>query len=750
MVALERLRILITGVVQGVGFRPHVYRIANQLNLTGWVQNNGSGVAIEIQGQNTAVFLTQLIANLPTLAKITKIHTTSIDLVQQETNFQIAESKTSTVHTTISPDTAICTDCLNELFDPNSHYNRYPFLNCIHCGPRLSITRQLPYDRCQTTMDEFPLCADCKGDYLNPSNRRYHAQPTACLRCGPQLSHSIDEIYQAIRQGKIIALKGLGGYQLICDARNEHAILKLRQRKNREAKPFALMMANLLSAETIVHMDDNEKTLLTNPARPIVLLRKKTEILPQTIAPLLSHLGIMLPGTPLYYLLFNAFANYPNGCKWLDTFQSTVLVVTSANVMGNPLIIEDADAAQELKKIADTIVTYNRQIVIRLDDSVVRVIHHTPCYIRRARGYVPTSIPLAHAIPSTLALGAHLKNTFCITREDEAFVSQHIGSLNNPATIAFFHESLKYLLKFLDVTPERIAHDLHPDFYTTRFAQDFCLPTFPIQHHHAHLASVAAEHAIVTPTLGLALDGYGYGSDGSSWGGELMLLENTECIRLGSFDPLAQPGGDLAAREPWRMAASVLNKLGKRDEIAQRFPDQPHAKMLATLFEKKFPMPLTHSCGRLFDAASALLNINALSQYEGQAAMQLESKVTKLEIVPNGWHIAHQHFSLLPTFNHLLTTDAISGANLFHGTLIAGLTAWILFWAERTAVYQILLSGGCFLNKVLTEGLIQNLTTSRLKVLFPKQLPPNDGGIALGQAWIAGNMSIEDEEKVCA
>lgn len=737
---LERLQVLITGQVQGVGFRPHVYRIAHQLGLIGWVQNNASGVLIEIQGQSVSDFLPNLMTDLPPLAKISDVRTQSISPNHNENTFQIINSEVGLVKTIISPDTSICSACLQELFDPKSHYYLYPFLNCTHCGPRLTITHRLPYDRCQTSMEPFPLCSECQHDYLDPTNRRYHAQPTACANCGPKLSLSIAEIAQHIINGEIVTLKGLGGYQLICDAKNKNTVLRLRKRKNREAKPFALMALNVKSASFIADLNECREAILKSKERPIVLLPKKRNVLVEDIAPGLSHYGVMLPYTPLHYLLFHALGNFPSGHKWINEFHSTILIVTSANLSGDPLVIDDQVAQRELHQIADKTVSYNREIICRADDSVVQLINEVPFFIRRARGFVPTSIKLPHAIPSTLAVGGHLKNTFCLTRDDEAFVSQHIGSLTNKATIDFFHESLNYFMEFLDIKPERIAHDLHPDFYTTRFAQNYGIPAFAVQHHHAHLAALLAEHHIQEPALGLALDGYGYGINGEAWGGELLLLENTTFERLGSFYPLPQPGGEYATREPWRMAASVMHVLGRGHEIPERFLNYPHAHHLSRMLEKGINTPLTSSCGRLFDAVSSLLGVNNISQYEGQAAMQLESLVTNPEILSKGWQIEGGCFSMLPTLAHLLDVDPVRGANLFHGTLIAGIVEWVLAAAERMSIDVILLSGGCFLNKVLAEGLIKMLTQNGLKPILSQQVPPNDGGISLGQAWIAGRI----------
>lgn len=730
----ERHKIIIRGQVQGVGFRPHVYRTAMELGLTGHVHNDSNGVCIEIQGKTLNLFLNQLQKNLPPLAKITTIETHKISVKQHESLFEIQKSKNGKISTIITPDSCICNDCLSELFDPNSRYFQYPFLNCTQCGPRLTITKQLPYDRIQTSMSNFTLCADCQKEYSDPMNRRYHAQPTACASCGPALSITINEIATDILKGNIVALKGLGGYQLICNAKNEVALLKLRARKKRDAKPFALMMSDSDVAEKFVFLNESEKQLIESRERPIVLLQKKNKLLPDVIAPELSHLGIMLPYTPLHYLLFHVLSQHDS---------ETILVMTSANVSGEPIIIDDHEAMKLLTCIADKIVFYNRDIVTRVDDSVMRVINKQPLFIRRARGFVPTPIQLPYAIPETLALGGHLKNTFCITRGDEAFVSQHIGSLNNKATIDFFHESLSHLLQFLSVKPERIAHDSHPDFYTTRFAQENNVPIFSVQHHEAHIASVAAEYGIQEKTLGLVLDGYGYGLNGDAWGGELFLIENNTFDRLGHLYPLAQPGGEMASREPWRMGISVLYEMGKIDEAFKKFDNQPHIQLTFDLLKKEINSPKTSSCGRLFDAAATLLNVKNHSDYEGHAAMCLESLAINPKSLSNGWSLNNNILNFLPTLEILSEMDdSIEGSNIFHGTLIAGLLAWVYQNAIKHDIKTVLLSGGCFLNKILSEGLIIELNNLGIRALLPKKLPPNDGGISLGQAWIAGNLCV--------
>lgn len=745
---LERFKIILTGLLQGVGFRPHVYRVAQELNLTGWIKNIACGVEIEIQGIRAPFFMKKMTENLPTLARVdsTTIETLSLQLHERE--FSILESVTGKIATQISPDVSICNDCLQELFEPTSRFYLYPFLNCMHCGPRFTITKQLPYDRAQTTMSEFDWCEACQKEYEDSQNRRFHAQPIACANCGPQLSISAFEIVEQIKSGRIVAIKSLGGYQLICDARNEKVVSTLRARKNRPAKPFALMVCNIKSVESIVECQEEVKNLLTHWSRPIVLLPKRKKLLPEIIAPRLSHLGIMLPYTPLHYLLFHGLAGFPSQINWLEEVQATVLVVTSANINNEPLIIDDAVAEEKLYSIADIVVSHNRNILIRADDSLMQMTNQSPFFIRRARGYTPNPIQLAHEIPSTLAVGTHLKNTICITRGNEAFVSQHIGDLANAAVIDFFHETITHLQKILAVKPEYIAHDLHPNFYNTHFAYEYGVPTIAIQHHHAHLASVVAEHHVLEPVLGLVLDGYGYGEEGGAWGGELMLLEGTHYQRLGHLFPLSQPGGDAAAKEPWRMAVSALYQLDKRFEISKRFATDFEVEILVQMLQKNVNSPRTSSCGRLFDAASALLGVQYLSQYEGQAAMILESLVTMPQVLENGWEIQNKKLNLLPTLQYLLHCDPIEGANIFHGTLIAALVKWVAYHAEKLQITKVLLAGGCFLNKILSEGIIRGLLDHGLVPLMPSQLPPNDGGLCLGQAWLAGNIALKEQKCV--
>ena len=730
---MKRLQLHITGTVQGVGFRPYVYRLANSFALTGFVRNDAIGVVIEIQGANCDDFISAMKKNLPPLAIIEKIKSSEVPTILDEKNFSIFQSQLSAeVVAKISPDVGICKDCLHELFDSNSRFYKYPFLNCTNCGPRLTITNKLPYDRAKTSMKSFDLCENCQMEYSDPASRRYHAQPIACEKCGPGLSTSISDIAERIKEGDIVAVKGVGGYQLICDATNELAVEKLRKRKVRESKPLALMFLNAKSTEPFVKISSQEKTLLEGWQRPIVLLKQIEKTLPEAIAGDLSELGVMLPYNPIHYLIFHALSDSPDGHNWLEERNNIALIVTSANIGGEPLIVDDDEAYLSLTKIADLTVSYNRKILTRVDDSVMRVVDQAPYFIRRARGFVPTSIRLVKKVAPGIAVGGHLKNTICITRDDEAFVSQYLGDMDNPASIEFFHETLAHLSKILNVKPEFIAHDLHPDFYTTQYAQDLGLPIFAVQHHHAHLLSVAAEHHIVGPALGLALDGYGYGEKGEAWGGELMLLDGGEYQRLGHLKNMFQPGGDVAAREPWRMAVSFLHQMNL--DVKKYFKD---SEALINLLNSAIVIPQTSSCGRLFDMASSLLNVCHINRYEGEAAMRLESLVTTPKVLKDGWTIKNNQLNLFPLLEYLLKCDVVDGANIFHGTLIAAFTDWIVKNAKQQNIKNILLSGGCFLNKVLAEGLLSNLRSQNLNPLLPHKLPPNDGGISLGQVFRA-------------
>jgi hydrogenase maturation protein HypF len=787
--------IRVTGIVQGVGFRPFVWRLAQQLGLSGWIRNDAQGVEILAQGArpHLAELLLRLRLDAPPLAGVDTVQAREV-VAEPFANFSIIASQSGQASTAIGPDVAVCADCLDELFDPSSRRWRHAFITCTHCGPRFTVTRALPYDRPQTSMAAFPLCPACSSEYTTPADRRFHAETTCCPQCGPRLSLSDaqgqaitgDPIAQSLRllqSGDIVAIKGLGGFHLACNARNVEAVARLRLRKNRDAKPFAVMLANVASLAPFAHIrhcerseaihdfrshglpryarsdedpmlgahDESERSLLASRERPIVLLPATAACaaaLPG-VAPGLLSLGVMLPTTPIHYLLFHEAAGRPAGSAWLSEPQSMVLVMTSANPGGEPIVRDTEEAHARLAGIADAFLDHDRDIVARCDDSVIRPLGKTWQFVRRSRGYAPVAIRLPHTGPSVLAFGAHLKNTVCLTRGDEAFLSPHIGDLDNAASCEFLDETVQRLCDLLDVQPALVAHDLHPDDYSTRAALQYArrhgLATLAVQHHHAHIGAVCAEHGWRGPLLGLALDGAGLGTDGTAWGGELLKVNGAKAERLGHLQPLPMPGGDKCARAPWRMAAAVLHELGRNGEVAQRF-QEPAASTVAAMLARQFNCPRTSSMGRVFDAAAALLGICATQAYEAQAAMLLEQAATGFvdthgwpESLPDGFSISDEgQLNLLPLLAALTdASDAAQAAASFHATLVAALTVWVLRASTSTGLTTLAWAGGCFLNTLVVTHLRQNLEHHGIMLLAPGLTSPGDGSIALGQAWVA-------------
>jgi len=754
-------QIRVSGVVQGVGFRPFVWRLAHELGLNGWVRNDGQGVDIFAEGdaENLACLLRRLISEAPPLARIDALNSGPAS-PDGCSNFVIVASQGGKISTAIGHDTATCQACLEELFDPANRRWQHAFITCTHCGPRYTVTRRLPYDRPQTTLAPFPLCPDCAREYADPGDRRFHAETTCCPACGPRLKlldgrghpleadNPIRTTLECLYRGKIVAIKSLGGFHLVCDARNASAVARLRERKAREEKPFAVLLANVASAAGLADLTEDEAALLESPERPIVLCRKHPEadrMLPG-IAPGLAWLGLMLPATPLQLLLFHEAAARPPGTAWLTRTQPLALVCTSANPGGEPLVTDNDEAIERLSGIADAILLHDRGIAVRCDDSVLRITAGTQRFIRRARGFTPRAIRMKRSGACVLATGGWFKNTVCITRGDEAFVSQHIGALDNASTCTFFEESIAHLLDILDVAPECVAHDLHPDFHSSRFAAEFAqrrgLPCIPVQHHHAHIAAVLAEHRVEEPVLGLALDGVGLGTDGGIWGGELLRVDGAQCQRLGHLQALPLPGGDRAAREPWRMAAAALHLLGRTEEIPARFPDQRGAATVKQMLERGINTLPTSSMGRAFDAAAGLLNIHSVNSFEGQAAMLLEGWAEihgEVSPLQDGYRIdANNVLDLRPLHEALANCrDSAHGAALFHATLTAALADWAEQAARREGLLTVACGGGCFLNHLLALKLTTLLRSRGLRVLLAQQLPPNDGGLSLGQAWVA-------------
>ncbi|MDR3055727.1 MAG: carbamoyltransferase HypF [Zoogloeaceae bacterium] len=780
---LRAERILITGLVQGVGFRPAVWRLATDLRLRGWVRNTAAGVEIHLEGADAqrAEFLARLPAAAPRLARIEQMTHVSVAMTGCR-DFSIhanAGMEASSAQTAIGADLGICPECLAELFDPTSRRYRYPLLACTQCGPRYTVTRHLPYCRASTSLAPYPLCPACAAEYEQPADRRFHAEATACPACGP--AHRLLDAdgkplsedpaagaWRRIQAGGIVAIKGLGGFHLVCDATNAAAVARLRARKNRDAKPFAVMAANCASLVPWVEMNEHAARLLQSEARPIVLMPARVDMataLPG-IAPDLDRLGVMLPATPMQWLLLHEAAGRPSGAAWTQQAQAPLLVMTSANPGGEPLARDNDEALARLAGIADAYWLHDRDIIVRCDDSVLQesTAQSHASFIRRARGYTPLAISLADDGEPVLALGAYLKNAVCVARGRNAFLSQHIGSLDNVASISFLEETAAHLLATLEVTPAAIAHDLHPDLPSTHLALEMAarlgVPALGVAHHHAHIAAVCAEYGIDHPVLGLALDGVGMGQDGGLWGGELLRLDAENCHRLGHLTPLKLPGGDMAAHEPWRVGVAFLRRSGAQpaqiaDWLQSRFPHFPagHAAPLIAMLDKNLRCPPTTSLGRVFDAAAALLGICARNRYEAEAAMRLESLAAR--------HI-RQHGEIAASLNApldeicalqnsvldlapLLATlvaeqDAAQGAARFHTGLATALAAWLAAAAKSTGVTTLVASGGCLQNALLLRLLTARLATVDLKLLTPEVAPAGDGGLALGQVWVARRM----------
>lgn len=750
--------IRVSGVVQGVGFRPFVWRLARELGLAGWVRNDSRGVEIEVRGAAAQVnrLIDRLQNDAPPLARVNSVTARESEPEDNGSNFVIIDSRSGRAATMIGHDTAVCRDCLSDMFDPGNRRWRYAFTNCTNCGPRYTISRSLPYDRARTSLKSFVMCPRCQLEHRRPDDRRFHAEANCCAKCGPQLflldaeGHRLAEDPVAgalalLQQGKIVAIKGLGGFHLVCDARNAAVVARLRERKQRDEKPFVVMLANAASATPFVQMGIGEPGLLTLPTRPAILLKKRgnCDVALPGVAPGLAWLAVMLPYTPIHFLLFHEAAKRPAGVGWLERAQDLALVMTSANPGGEPLVVGNSEALLRLYGTADAYLMHDRDIVSRCDDSVARITSDGLQFIRRGRGYTPRAIKLPCSGPSVLAVGAWYKNTVCVTRGDEAFLSQHLGDLDNASVCDFMEETVAQSLKFLGVEPAIVAHDLDPDFFSTRFAVNFAqqrrLPLLGVQHHHAHAAALLAEHGIQGPILALALDGVGLGPHGENWGGELLRVDGANFARIGHLIPLALPGGDRATAEPWRMAAAALYCLGRGKEIVERFASQPAAETVAEMLAKDINCPTTTSMGRMFDAAAGLLGVKSVVSYEGQAAMLLEGLAQQYGgILPldQGWRIDQGRLDLLPLFAVLADEKRVDrGAALFHATLIAALDDWVRSVApgEKMAVG----SGGCFLNQILVRGLRTRLGAHGMRLFEARQVPPNDGGVAVGQAWVA-------------
>ena len=757
---IARFHIQVKGIVQGVGFRPFIYNLAKSCSLLGYVLNDTRGVNIEVEGEKEKIqlFLQDIHAKSPPLAVIDKISCKELSPIGY-TSFEIKSSKKEEdKFLPISPDISICNDCLTELFDPKDRRYRYPFINCTNCGPRFTIIKDIPYDRGRTTMSDFKMCRDCQIEYENPSNRRFHAQPNACWECGPQmrildkngvLIKCNDPIYFAaelIKKGEIVAVKGIGGYHLACDATKANIVTRLRERKNRIDKPFALMMLNLQQIKKFCKVSSEEEHLLISPRKPIVLLKRKDGAsLPQEIAPKNKYLGVMLPYTPLHYLLLSEV--------------KVPLIMTSGNISEEPIAYRDEDALNKLSKIADAFLMHNREIRIRVDDSVVRVVDKKPMIIRRSRGYAPQPVGLNFkAKKCVLAMGAHLKNTFCFLKRNYGIVSHHIGDLENLSALSALEEGVEHYKKIFYCKPEVVACDVHPNYLSTNFAREYAkknsLPLVPVQHHHAHIVSLMAERGLNLnkKVIGVAFDGSGLGSDGNISGGEFLIVNSIDSKRVAHLRYVHLPGGEVAIKKPWRMALSYIYEVYKDDctsitcQILKNRVKSKKVNLVKNLIERGINSPLTSSAGRLFDAVAAILGIEERINYEGQAAIELEmmaaekkESIYPFEITKRGDEFV---IDTLPLIEAILEENKRKVepqviATRFHWSLSSIILNVCKLLRKRWGLNQVALSGGVFQNALLVKQAVYLLTSSDFEVFLHKFLPPNDGGISLGQAVVA-------------
>ena len=768
----KRLKILVEGRVQGVGFRPTVYRYALERNLGGWITNTASGVVIEIEGDKSQTddFLRALKSSPPPQADISRISVSDVE-PKNETEFVILPSEQGEVKTQVSPDLAVCRDCKMELFAPQNRRYRYPFINCTNCGPRFTIVKGIPYDRPKTTMMKFTMCPECNREYHDPMNRRFHAQPNACPVCGPHVflmktgetSHvykkdeAIRETIRLLKQGDIVAIKGLGGFHLACDATNDNAVQKLRNKKYRYDKPFALMAKDPETINKYCEVSTQEEELLISAKSPIVLLKKRRNIpenpISDAVAPQNQYLGFMLPYTPLHLLLFER--------------DLSVLVMTSGNASQEPLCFDNEEALERLRTIADFFLFHDRDIFTRCDDSVTRIFTPTQkeMLIRRSRGYAPSPLPSPIPVPKpVLAFGGHLANTFALARENEIVLSHHIGDLENLEALNAFEQGIDHYKKLFEIEASILACDMHPEYLSTKFAHELAASDtryilMPIQHHHAHIASCMADNMVPNQkVIGVAFDGSGYGADGTIWGGEFLIADYKEFERVCHLKCLPLPGGEMAIKEPWRMAAVYLDdtfgeKFLEEDiEFVKRL-DIARWRNLKNMMVQGFNSPLTSSMGRLFDAVSALAGIRSSINYEGQAAIELEMAISDDETADiyeyaikkeSGISIIHAEQIISGVVRDLFLNIPVGIISIkFHNTISLLILDVCQRVRSETKINTVALSGGVFQNIFLLVNTRRLLTENNFHLLIHSHVPPNDGGIALGQAAIAAALTKE-------
>jgi hydrogenase maturation protein HypF len=745
------------GVVQGLGFRPFLYRLAHALGLVGWARNTTSGVEIIIQGEQEqlSLFLSRLRTETPQFATVSSLSHEEHALLSL-TDFVILPSTPGEHSTLLPPDLATCSNCREEVFSPHNRRACYPFTNCTGCGPRFTIVKELPYDRALTTMSDFRLCAACAAEYKNPHDRRFHAEPVACATCGPHLwlegkqtqigqdrHDTIAHAETLLRDGAVLAIQGLGGFHLVCDATNAEAVQRLRHAKEREHKPLAVMVATLEEAHNYCEISAAEATLLASVQAPIVLLRKRSDApLAPAIAPANRYLGVMLPYTPLHHLLMREVGK--------------PLVMTSGNRRDDPLCRSAEEAHLALDGLVDAFLSHDRPIYQRCDDSVVFVTDAGAQPVRRSRGYVPlpVSTPIAASLP-ILAVGAELKNTFCLLREREAFLSQHIGDMGSLATQQHFVSSLEHLQRLFKIHPAVVAHDLHPDYTTTRFAESTGLPLIGVQHHHAHIAACLADNKVTGPVIGVAFDGTGYGADGAIWGGEFLIANLRDFRRVAHLQYLPLPGGDAATRRPARTALAYLATLLGSLPALPFLQDvsQEERRVTLRMIERKLNTPLTSSCGRLFDAVAAIVGLRSQVTYEAQAAIELEAVCANetYDGIVYPFTLDNEQIHLGPMLTAIVADTqryvpvGIIGQR-FHHTLAEIVRAVCLRIHEKEELMAVALSGGCWQNRLLLSATLGRLREAGFSVYVHHQVPTNDGGISLGQAVVAAARLVESTQ----
>lgn len=752
-----RTQILVRGIVQGVGFRPFIFSLARRRALRGQVFNNPSGVVIDVEGESAVIaqFVREIESNPPPLSQIESVECNDGLTPAHYQDFRIIESASAGAKfVPISADIGTCPDCLRELFDPTDRRYRYPFINCTNCGPRFTIVENIPYDRAQTTMREFEMCAQCRAEYENPLDRRFHAEPTACAGCGPQLrltdahghwvrletqwnEDAISRTRTLLAGGMIVAIKGIGGFHLACDAAKAEVVGRLRERKYREDKPFALMANSVEIVRQYCSVSEAEEKMLLSARRPIVLLAKKPDAeLPRAVAPGVGTLGFMLPYTPLHFLLLEN----------LDR----PLVMTSGNVSDEPICFEDREAAARLHHIADYYLTHDRRIHMRMDDSVARVFGGREMLLRRSRGYAPAPIKTAFRFTrQILACGAELKNTFCLARDHSAFISHHIGDLENLETLRSYTAGIEHYQRLFDLQPEVVAYDLHPEYLSTKYALalDGIETKIGVQHHHAHIAGCLADNGVEGEVIGVAMDGLGFGADGRLWGGEFFIADVAHAQRIAHLDYIPMPGGAKAIREPWRMAAAYLHRaLGdaflELDLPFVRGLDHPAWATLRGMTARGVNSPETSSMGRLFDALAGLLCLRGAVNYEGQAAIELETiadrNITQGYDFEFDGEVIRANAVIRRAVEDLLNGEPDTAVSAkFHWGIINLIAALACRIRDERRLNRVALSGGVFQNMILLEGVGRKLGQQGFEVFTHSRVPTNDGGISLGQAAVA-------------